>query len=59
MGRKRKPDMRKISVNSSPNAVTAYQKIGFKDIEEEKIVNGIRFLPMELEIRGASLDFIN
>ena len=46
--RKRKSDIQRITVNSSPNAVTAYQNIGFKDIEDEKVVNGIRFIPMEL-----------
>jgi GNAT superfamily N-acetyltransferase len=46
--RKRKSDIQRVTVNSSPNAVTAYQKIGFKDIEDEKVVNGIRFIPMEL-----------
>jgi GNAT superfamily N-acetyltransferase len=46
--RKRKPDLQKITVNSSPNAVGAYHKMGFTDIEDEKVVNGIRFVPMEL-----------
>lgn len=46
--KERKSDIQKITVNSSPNAFTAYQNIGFKKIEEEKVVNGIRFIPMEL-----------
>src|SRR6266498_194466 len=46
--RKRKPDIQRITVNSSPNAFTAYQKIGFKGIEEEKVKNGVRFISMEL-----------
>lgn len=46
--RQRKPDLEKITVNSSPNAFDAYQKIGFKAIEGENLKNGIRFIPMEL-----------
>jgi GNAT superfamily N-acetyltransferase len=45
---KRDPDVWRFSVNSSPNAVTAYQKIGFKAVEEEQLQNGMRFIPMEL-----------
>jgi GNAT superfamily N-acetyltransferase len=48
--RKRKPDICRITVNSSPNAFGAYQKIGFKGIRDEKVVNGIRFIPMELSL---------
>ena len=46
--RRRNPDIQRITVNSSPNAFAAYQKIGFKGIEEEQVKNGIRFIPMEL-----------
>ena len=46
--RKRKPDIQKITVNSSPNAFAVYEKIGFEGVEDEKVVNGIRFIPMEL-----------
>lgn len=54
--KERKPDFGKMTVNSSPNAFTAYQNIGFKKVEDEKVVNGIRFIPMELvlENRGGS-----
>lgn len=48
----RKPDIQRITVNSSPNAFAAYQKMGFKNIEGEKVVNGIRFIPMEMEMGG-------
>jgi GNAT superfamily N-acetyltransferase len=44
----RKADLKKITVNSSPNAFGAYQKIGFQAVEGEKVKNGIRFVPMEL-----------
>jgi ribosomal protein S18 acetylase RimI-like enzyme len=48
--RKNNPDLKKITVNSSINAVSAYEKLGFvkvgKGIVKEK--NGIRFVQMKL-----------
>ncbi|MCL1873672.1 MAG: GNAT family N-acetyltransferase [Clostridiales bacterium] len=35
-----------ITVNSSPYAKEAYQKLGFTDTKIEQTVNGIRFTPM-------------
>lgn len=35
-----------ITVNSSPYAVPAYQRLGFEATAEEQLVNGIRFIPM-------------
>ncbi len=48
--RKLNPDLQEITVNSSPNALGAYQKIGFTPTEDEKENNGIRFTPMALKI---------
>ena len=45
---RRDPDLQRMIVNSSLNAVTAYERIGFKAIEKEQVKNGIRFAPMEL-----------
>ena len=50
--RDRKPDINRITVNSSPNAADAYRRLGFQDIEDEKVVNGIRFIPMELVLNN-------
>jgi len=50
ISRKRKPEINRITVNSSPNAFDVYQKMGFKGVGDEKIVNGIRFIPMELSL---------
>lgn len=36
-----------ITVNSSPYAVPVYHKLGFRDIDQEQVVSGIRFTPME------------
>ncbi|MCD4678027.1 MAG: GNAT family N-acetyltransferase [Desulfobacula sp.] len=48
--RTQKPEIHRITVNSSPNAFTAYQKIGFKCIGNEKVINGIRFIPLKLTL---------
>ena len=37
----------KITVNSSPYAVSIYYKLGFQDSDTEQVVNGLRFTPME------------
>ena len=37
----------KITVNSSPFALKIYKKLGFSELGEEQIANGIRFIPME------------
>lgn len=39
----------KMTVNSSPYAVGIYRKLGFKAVDEEQSVNGLRFTPMTLE----------
>lgn len=36
-----------ITVNSSPNAVPVYEKLGFMAVGEEETVNGIRAVPMK------------
>ena len=43
-------DLKKITVNSSPNSVVAYKKMGFIATDVEQIVNGIKFTPMELKL---------
>ncbi len=37
----------KLTVNSSPYAVSIYRKLGFYTVDNEQIVNGLRFTPME------------
>lgn len=48
---KSKVDISEMSVNSSPNAVEAYSKLGFKIDDQEQLKNGIRFVPMKLRIK--------
>ena len=51
----RNPDTRRITLNSSPNAVNIYEKLGFYITESEQVKNGIRFVPMRLEISNSSV----
>jgi hypothetical protein len=44
------PDLKEITVNSSPYAVDIYSALGFKAVEGEKLLNGILFTPMVLDI---------
>lgn len=49
----------RITVNSSPYAVSVYQKLDFKCTDKEQTVKGIRFTPMELEIKSALAERIH
>ncbi len=46
--RKRNQKIQRITVNSSPNAYVAYQRLGFKGKNSVETANGIRFIPLEL-----------
>jgi GNAT superfamily N-acetyltransferase len=50
-----KPDLAKITVNSSPNAVGAYRRMGFVPMSEEQLTNGIRYVPMTLTLSLANV----
>ena len=45
--RRESPDS-EFTVNSSPNAVSAYQKYGFEATGPETVTSGVRFVPMRL-----------
>lgn len=36
-----------FTVNSSPNAVSAYERLGFRVTAQEQCIHGIRFVPMQ------------
>ena len=38
---------KEVTVNSSPYAVKAYEKLGFSSIDKEQIRNGIKYVPMK------------
>jgi GNAT superfamily N-acetyltransferase len=48
------PTIKGITVYSSPNAVSIYEKLGFSRMEPEQVKNGIRFVSMKLEILHGS-----
>jgi predicted GNAT family N-acyltransferase len=48
-----RPDVVKITVHSSPNAVEAYQKLGFQAEGPEQTENGIRFIPMAFAVQNS------
>jgi GNAT superfamily N-acetyltransferase len=41
-----RPDLENLTVNSSPNSIGVYERLGFKPSGPETTVNGIRFRPM-------------
>ena len=49
-----KPDLREVSVNSSPYAVPAYERLGFRCIGPSEVKNGIEFVPMVLDVTRCS-----
>ena len=51
---KHRPDLHKITVNASPNSISAYERMGFyaEEEEDEQIFNGIRFTAMGLKLNG-------
>jgi ribosomal protein S18 acetylase RimI-like enzyme len=50
MCRENRPDCAVIDVNSSPNSVGVYERLGFSQVQPEKTIHGITFVPMVLEI---------
>jgi GNAT superfamily N-acetyltransferase len=48
-----RPELARITVHSSPNAVEAYKRLGFRTEGPQQTVNGIRFVPMALGVRGS------
>ena len=48
--KKKRPDLSKVTVNASPNAVEIYKKLGFEKKDREQLKNGIRFVPMALDL---------
>ena len=45
-------ELKKVSVNSSPNAVSIYERLGFRKTDEEQLKNGIRFTPMRFTLQN-------
>jgi GNAT superfamily N-acetyltransferase len=49
------PNLTEITVNSSPNAVSAHRALGFTERDEEKTSNGIRFVQMSLDVNKPNI----
>lgn len=50
--RRNRPDATSITVNSSPNAVSIYERFGFSATGPQQIGNGIKFTPMVYNFRS-------
>jgi GNAT superfamily N-acetyltransferase len=50
LARARLPELRELTVNSSPNSVGVYERLGFRSTDPERTVRGVRFVPMTLEL---------
>ena len=44
------PQLREVTVNSSPNALRAYERMGFVSTGGNQVINGVRFVPMKKEL---------
>lgn len=47
------PELARVTVHAAPGAVEIYRRFGFRALESERIENGIRFVPMALELDKA------
>lgn len=50
MARRNRPDLAVVSVHSSPNAVKAYERLGFEVEGSEKLECGMRYVAMILQL---------
>jgi len=41
------PQLKEVTVNSSPNALGAYERMGFAPTGGEQVIYGVRFIPMK------------
>jgi GNAT superfamily N-acetyltransferase len=52
VSRENRPNVAAFDVNSSPNSVGVYERLGFRRVGPEKTLKGITFVPMVLQIKG-------
>jgi GNAT superfamily N-acetyltransferase len=52
--RESRPGLEAIDVNSSPNSVRAYERLGFRAIGPEQTIHGITFVPMVFKLHRDS-----
>lgn len=51
ISKRRNPDLTKATVNSSPNAVAIYERLGFRKSGDEMATGHCRLIPMALDLR--------
>ena len=51
------PGLKLVSVNSAPNSVKFYEKLGFVPTDSERLQNGIKYVPMERETVNDTIRF--
>ncbi len=51
ISKRRNPDLSRVTVNSSPNAVATYEKLGFRKAGAERAEDHIRSVPMVRDLR--------
>jgi predicted GNAT family N-acyltransferase len=45
-----RPDLNALTVSASPNAAPAYERFGFRVTQPEQTRNGIRYVPMAMDV---------
>ena len=45
----------KLTVNASPNSVDAYRRLDFEQTDVEQCIDGIRFVPMAMQIPASDM----
>ncbi len=56
MCRENRPGLEVIDVNSSPNSVAVYERLGFLQVQPEKTIHGITFVGMVMEIQRGPVE---
>ena len=52
IARRYEPGLSEVDVHSSPNAVDAYERLGFQAVGPEELENGISFIPMRMRMEN-------
>ncbi len=55
---KKTGQIEKFYVHASPYSIPVYQRLGFKESAQMQEENGIKYMPMEIELKGSDYIFI-
>ena len=53
--RRIKPDLRQVTVHAAPNSVIIYERLGFRAVSSEQVINGMRFTSMMLDLASEGI----